>query len=554
MKLKIKLLTSMIFFCLAAQAQIDPALVQKMMAANQKTQKAEEKSVSHPVVQNENLKSPRATLVFFMKHMELYSKGERDSLNLALEALDLSSYDSTLRKTLGRNFAEKLLFVIDRLVKFDSSSIKDEVESEEYKFLSGVFRSGEQFVDVEMSLRKVDGVNWRFSDSTLKKLDDYAEAVRKWPSLNGVSNQASWKFYLKQKMPDWTGNEFFLMKNGQWLGLIFLAFLSLAAFFVTRLVLTRYLKKKISEDSMNLSLLNEYQQTYPFGILAASLTWLMWVSVLELPITLLAGILRVGYIATALSSVWCSLRIVDIVGMHFEKMAAMSENKFDDVLVPLLKKAAKVLVIAFGAIFVAHSLTIHVGSVLAGLGIGGIAVAFAAKDTIANLFGSMTVILDRPFQIGDLIVLDKGGIEGTVETIGFRSTRIRTPYQSLITVPNSTLANMNIDNYGLRSYRRFRTILQLRYDTPNSKIEIFCDGLRQLILNNPMLRHDNYHVYLHELGAHSINILFNVFIMTDDGKEELAEKHRLISQILDLAARENIQFAFPTQSVVLEKN
>jgi MscS family membrane protein len=182
------------------------------------------------------------------------------------------------------------------------------------------------------------------------------------------------------------------------------------------------------------------------------------------------------------------------------------------------------------------------------MGIAGLGVSLAAKDTISNLFGSLTVLLDRPFRIGDWVNIDNG-IEGTVEEVGLRSCRIRTFYNSLITIPNGMLTNAHIDNYGMRQFRRYSTNLGVQYDTPVEKIEAFCEGIREIIRKHPHTRKDYYHVYLNGLGASSLNILLYVFFITPDWADELKERHRLIMDILRLGKEMGIQFAFPTQTL-----
>jgi MscS family membrane protein len=216
--------------------------------------------------------------------------------------------------------------------------------------------------------------------------------------------------------------------------------------------------------------------------------------------------------------------------------------------------------VAFGTILVAHSLTFDIGSILAGLGIGGVAVALAAKDTISNLFGSVTLITDRPFLIGDFVSLDKG-LEGTIEEVGFRSTRIRTPHQSLVSLPNNLLANMAIDNFGMRGARRFRTILQIDYNVPILKVEEYCERLRYACKIHPMIDPTRAQIYINDLTDSSISILFNVFITTQDGEVELQERHKLIVEILSVAREMDITFSATTKSVfhigenpIVEKN
>jgi MscS family membrane protein len=169
--------------------------------------------------------------------------------------------------------------------------------------------------------------------------------------------------------------------------------------------------------------------------------------------------------------VWALYRLVDVVSEQFAQRAAKTESKLDDQLVPLLRKSLKAVVIVAGALFSLQNFDVDVGSVLAGLGIGGLAVALAAKDTIANFFGSVMIFVDQPFQVGDAIVVK--GVEGTVEEVGFRSTRIRTPHNSQVSVPNAAFTEVEIDNYGRRRFRRVAATLALTYDTTPEQVQAF---------------------------------------------------------------------------------
>jgi MscS family membrane protein len=210
-----------------------------------------------------------------------------------------------------------------------------------------------------------------------------------------------------------------------------------------------------------------------------------------------------------------------------------------------------VFVVVIGIVFAADNLNIDVTSLLAGLGLGGLAFALAAKDLLGNFFGSVTVLLDRPFSIGDWVVI--GDIEGTVEQVGFRSTRVRTFYNSLVTMPNSILTTTKIDNMGARRFRRMKQILSVTYDTSPEKIEAFCEGIRKIIQLHPYMRKDYYQVYFNEYGAASLNVLVYVFWATPDWSMELRERHRFLLDILRLAKQLDVEFAFPTQTLYLKQ-
>ena len=155
--------------------------------------------------------------------------------------------------------------------------------------------------------------------------------------------------------------------------------------------------------------------------------------------------------------------------------------------------------------------------------------------------------MDQTFHTGDWIVVND--VEGSVEEVGLRSTKVRTFYDSLITLPNSVFITAKVDNMGQRRYRRLRSLLSITYDTPPDKIEAFCEGIRELIRLHPYMRKDYYHVYLSELGASSLDILVYVFWETPDWSTELRERQRFLLDILRLAKALQIDMAFPTQTL-----
>lgn len=487
--------------------------------------------------------TPRSAAAYFIESMEEVESGSRSAYEKALVALDLSFVDRAMRNSVGRMTADRLLLTIKKLGGLKLNSIPNYTEGARWYFRKQTAEVGNKVIDVEISIDRDSSGNWRFTKETLLTIENFEE------SLGVVLIDESvkpWNQILKSKMPQWTGDRSFIMKNGQWLGLIALVLVGLIFFTLVRLILSSYLHRRWNLEHIDQTSEEVSDSTLPFGILAFALTWISLLKTLEFHLDLFSYLMRAGLIMTAISTVWVGIKIVDLLGMHFEKIAHESSNKFDDVLVPMLKKTAKVLVVSVGAVFVAHSLTFDIGSILAGLGIGGVAVALAAKDTISNLFGSITVLLDRPFQIGDYIVMEKG-IEGTVEEVGFRSTRIRTPYNSLISLPNQILANAHVDNYGARKMRRFRAILQVDQATDVKKLEEFCDRLVYLIKLNPMIKQDNFQVAVHELTPQSINVLLNIFFETIDTKIEIEEKHKFILEILSMAKEIDVELANTAQ-------
>lgn len=261
--------------------------------------------------------------------------------------------------------------------------------------------------------------------------------------------------------------------------------------------------------------------------------------------------MRIAVRTMAILSIVLSLyRLVDVLADRMAAKADATESKLDDQLVPLVRKALKVLVILVGVLFLLQNLDVNVGSLVAGLGIGGVAVALAAKDTIANFFGSLMIFIDRPFQIGDWVKV--GDTEGIVEVVGFRSTRVRTFYNSLVTVPNAHFTESAIDNIGLRNYRRVKTTLGLTYDTSPEQIQAFVEGIRAIIVANPYTRKDYYEIHFNDFGAHSLDIMVYLFLKVESWSDELRERHNVLLEILRLAKELKVEFAFPTQTLHLD--
>jgi len=342
----------------------------------------------------------------------------------------------------------------------------------------------------------------------------------------------------------------FLLEYWQWIGLLLTILIGSVAdklvAFLLKVNIKRWLNNHPAFESLDASILR------PLGLMAMALIWWAGLSLLALP-SLLGSVLFIAVkLLVSLSGIWSAFRLVDILDALLMNKVSKTETKFDDLLVPMVTKSFKVFVVVIGIVFVADNLNVDVSSLLAGLGLGGLAFALAAKDLLGNFFGSLTVLLDRPFHIGDWVII--GDVEGTVEEVGFRSTRIRTFYNSLITLPNALLTTSKIDNMGARRYRRMKTMLSVTYDTSPEKIDAFCEGIRSLVQMHPYMRKDYYQVYFNQYSSASLDILVYVFWETPDWNTELRERHRFLLDVLRLAKQLNVEFAFPTQTLHLKQD
>jgi len=261
----------------------------------------------------------------------------------------------------------------------------------------------------------------------------------------------------------------------------------------------------------------------------------------------LAALVRV---LITISILWAMYRSVDLLTARLAEKAETTESKLDDQLIPLLRKTLKVLVVVVGTLVVLQNLDFDVTTLFASVSIGGLALGLAAKDALANLFGSISIFVDSPFQIGDWI--NVAGKDGTVEEVGFRSTRIRTFYDSVLVMPNATIANANIDNYGLRKYRRCLTTLGLTYDTTPEQMQAFVEGLRAIIKANPHTRKDFYEVHMSGFGDSALEIMVFFFFACDTWSTEMEARHNIYLEFMRLAQDMGVSFAFPTRSLHIE--
>jgi MscS family membrane protein len=287
---------------------------------------------------------------------------------------------------------------------------------------------------------------------------------------------------------------------------------------------------------------------------AISLLFLFWlirilVPVLQLPIAATeTGILILRIVMTILAVV-LAIRIVRLAMDYAMDFAQGTEHRMDEQLIPIIRRSLMILFSIIGIFNILHLLNVNITALIAGVSIGGLALALAAQDTVKNLIGSAMIFFDRPFQIGDYII--GGGVEGTVKEVGFRTTRIQTIDTSIISVPNGTIANLAITNKGVRVYRLVSSTLTVTYDTPPDLIEKFIEGLKKLILSHPLTRKEDFYVYFTDLDSSSLNILFRSHIAVSTYAEELRVKESILLGVLRLAESLNVSFAFPSSTVYI---
>jgi MscS family membrane protein len=246
---------------------------------------------------------------------------------------------------------------------------------------------------------------------------------------------------------------------------------------------------------------------------------------------------------------WGLLRAGGAVLDHMEEIAHDKQIGIAHFM-PLIKKALAALVIVFGVLMGMKSLGVDVGAVLTGLGIGGLAVAFAAQDTIANLFGSFVVVLDHPFKVGDYVRI--GSAEGTVEDIGLRSTRLRSGDRTQIVLPNKTAAAETIVNFTRMPQRRVDQTIGLTYNTTPEQMEGVLADIRKIFAEDPGVHQDFVTINFTTFNASSLDIQITYFTADPDFRRHLAVRERIKLKLMRAVAGRGLSFAFPTQTFHVE--
>jgi MscS family membrane protein len=257
--------------------------------------------------------------------------------------------------------------------------------------------------------------------------------------------------------------------------------------------------------------------------------------------------------AVLLTITWLGVRFIKFMGLLFKVRAQRTPSKLDDQFVPFFRDLVIMLFVitmvfvALGRIFLVDVLTL-----LTSLGIGGLAIALAARETLENLFASFALMIDRPFTVGDAI--NVGGTEGTIVKVGFRSTRLQTFDGSLVTVPNRLLTSQSLENLSERHQRRARFVVRLAYDTPIDSIKTIVQAIQHYIDHHPETSQEPGVVRFDAFGESSLEILVIFFVQTANAREFNRVKEEVNLKILEIVKGSGERFAFPGRELYIRQN
>ncbi|WP_437738478.1 mechanosensitive ion channel family protein [Sorangium sp. So ce1335] len=441
----------------------------------------------------------------------------------------------------GAALAQKLKAVLDRHIWLDVENLSPHPQGDTQDNLgAGVeqlgkipTRTGTQPVRL-VRRTTPDGVRWIFSRATVDRVDDwYARLEDRW---------------LRDHLPP------ALLRPGprellwwQWLALPVLALAgwlvgALLSYFI-RAGLRRLVAR--TESTLDDVLLEGARGPLTFAValfaIEAALPWLgLYVPAEEFLGTVLSAGLFIAVF-------WFVLRAIDAVGGRLLAAPATRDNPAARSLVPLMGKIAKVAILIIGVIAVLSELGYPVASLIAGLGIGGVALALAAQKTVENLFGSVSIGVDRALQVGDFVKVD--ALLGTVETIGLRSTRIRTLDRTLVTIPNGKLADLQIESYTARDRMRLSCVLALVYETTPAQLRAVLEGIERALREHPLIWPDDVVVRFIGIGPASYDVEIMAWFQTTDFGHFRAIRQEVLITFLEIIGAAGTRLAYPTRTV-----
>lgn len=350
-----------------------------------------------------------------------------------------------------------------------------------------------------------------------------------------------------QLIPGWDGIVFGI-QYGVLLALIVIISLTVLVHFTVSKILPLLLKKWGGERKVASKFHSTFQK--PLGIALGSfflsyfLAELAVQPSLEIPafINSFAMIFRAIFLIAGLIAAIRAVEMLEFFARWIDDDGELDASQM--TLLEAVESTIRFAILITGLILIADSMGFDLGTIVAGLGITGLAVAFAAKDSISNLFGAVTLLMDRPFQMGDWIGV--GSIEGEVISIGIRTTLLRTSADTVVTLPNSSLVDSTIENWGKRRWRRYRPTLSMDLNSEPESIESFCRDVESLITEHPKTtKEDGSYARVANLAKDSIEIACNLYWDVSGGMEERQVREELLLNISKLAKKHDLRFFDP---------
>lgn len=339
-------------------------------------------------------------------------------------------------------------------------------------------------------------------------------------------------------MPEGSESTWLGVAGWQYLALLLLTVVSYVLFTVLRVVIgkTNALTKRLTPGLIGLLSARSTRR----ALAALGVVWLWWVCLPELNLAhRLDRAFGFGLqFFTLTGCLWLTLSLWETIGEGISQRMASGDDRADRLLVPITRKLVRVIIWVAALLIGLSTFGVNVTAAVAGLGIGGLIVALAAKDSVENVFGSFTILFDMPFKIGDWVKI--GDSEGIVEEINLRSTRIRTFEDAVITLPNSNLIKASVTNVGARRTRRIKLLLRVHHSTDLARLDAFCQEARWAISRVPCVRPEPLFVHLYDFSDSGAGILVQCLLEVSNMTEEIEARSEVLREIKRLIAEHQL--------------
>jgi MscS family membrane protein len=484
--------------------------------------------------------SPRATMRAFMEGTRNWDLGGDED---ALATLDLSFLPAHLREAEGPILADSLRHIIDRAGYVVWQEIPND-PSRPTPLVHYHHPLGSVVIE-RIKGEEDEPDRWMFSAETLLSAPVLFNAIQDMPVADGsdelppLTDFFRTRQHIRAISPALLHRDI-VLENWQWIALMLTVVASVAAASLMARLVHAVLGRFAGENA------------------ARGIAWPIRLSVAGGVLLIVSGKLGIGQsglsaagqalaVLTILGLTMLLYRITGLIGGIFIGRASQTPGYIDEIVASLATGLTKLLVVLFGIVACADIIGLPYEGVITGLGVGGVALAFASRDTVSNILGGVLLMADRPFKRGDLIETE--GQFARIEDVGLRSTRLKTLEDSILIIPNAQLSDKAIVNWGKRRRRKVEFDIGFTYDTPREKLDLFVEQLTALYAKQPHADAGEYYIGLRKFGASSIDIEFWGYFNVIGRKAHVRARHAFIGDVIDLARTLGLSFAFPTRTV-----
>jgi MscS family membrane protein len=460
----------------------------------------------------------------------------------AAEYLDLRAVPPAVRGRRGPVLARELKAVLDPTLWVDLDALSDLPEGDRddglpaQRELVGTITTEKR--SVPLLLERVRGENdtvlWKIAPATVAQIPALYQEV----GSGALAEYLPGVFFQIQVLD---------LQLWQWFGLLLLLALAAAVSWVVTAVIVRLTRPVVRRSRTVADEQIVRLAVGPLRLIVAVALFSAGTYPLGLAIPVQIFLAALEKAVTIIAVTWLLVRAVGALAGAVENRLVARGQAFALSVIPLGRRTVQVLIIGLASLAVLQNLGVNVTGLLAGLGIGGLAVALAAQKTVENLFGGVTLIADQPVRVGDFCRF--GDKIGTVEEVGLRSTRVRTLDRTLVTIPNAEFSAMQLENFTQRDRIWFHTTLGLRYETTSDQLRYVLIELKRLLVSHPKVDPDPARPRFVGFGAYSLDIELFAYIKTNDYNEFLAVQEDILLRIMDIIDASGTGFAFPSQTL-----